>query len=737
LPPDTAGLLGIGTIADPLRQLPAAFDDSVIAITVWFNGDKSSVGRHLCIDSCTFATTGLWKWVGYNSGTRDFSPLWNGLPQQPHISGSGYCFQVFDTSSGIVDPQPTVDTASIFSIVQSDIDGDNFADFVFTGGDVGDSLMITYGRSDGLLDPHYSYGPFPKAALDVGFIDGDTLLDILARSETGIKVFRNAGSRNFADLGTTSSAGSATPGIALGYFDSDAVLDYVATPDLLAFGNGSGGFPGTATAPFTAIAVGAADFNRDFYDDVVAVVGDSAKIYLNNGSASFSRSAAVKLSHRPFDVATVFAGYDFDKDGLADFCVLTGKQDSLTALGLAHIILTNSSGGILASDTFTIAGLARSGAICDIDRDKDLDLAIINSSNNRLEVFMGNGGGDFPDSTSAQLTIGMQNLLALATGDLNRDGNPDFVSGGDSTAIIIATNGLPPTSILPDEMVVTGYGGYDLTVVNPQQFLISRHVQGVAGAAWWQTDVNHDSVRDVRTYDYNLQDGEYQFVIRPTPLVPPGSAFTMDIRVDGSHQIKSYNNYVGPFAGRLNPDDASAVDSMTFYYKVESTPSMNPPNGERTQSTRQPAFEWARLLDSTVGSYQFQLDDDYYFVSPLRDTSLSTPRYVVPIPLDTGKVYYWRVRTGVGSWSRTMAAYIGAGCCIGYTGNVNKSAGENPDLSDLSLLISYLTVTPKPTLPCLFEANINGTGAAPDLSDLSLLIAYLTVTPKPTLPNCL
>ncbi len=76
-----------------------------------------------------------------------------------------------------------------------------------------------------------------------------------------------------------------------------------------------------------------------------------------------------------------------------------------------------------------------------------------------------------------------------------------------------------------------------------------------------------------------------------------------------------------------------------------------------------------------------------------------------------------------------------ASCCTGTTGNVNESVSETPDLSDLSLLISYLTVTPRPTLPCEEEANINAL-ANIDLSDLSLLIAYLTVTPRPTLPNC-
>jgi hypothetical protein len=64
---------------------------------------------------------------------------------------------------------------------------------------------------------------------------------------------------------------------------------------------------------------------------------------------------------------------------------------------------------------------------------------------------------------------------------------------------------------------------------------------------------------------------------------------------------------------------------------------------------------------------------------------------------------------------------------------VNASGGI--DLSDLSLLIAYMTVTPKPSLICQKEANVNG-AAMIDLSDLSLLIAYLTLTPKPQLQNC-
>jgi hypothetical protein len=72
-------------------------------------------------------------------------------------------------------------------------------------------------------------------------------------------------------------------------------------------------------------------------------------------------------------------------------------------------------------------------------------------------------------------------------------------------------------------------------------------------------------------------------------------------------------------------------------------------------------------------------------------------------------------------------------CCSGTRGNVTNSG--TIDLSDLSTLIAYLSVVPRPTLPCVDAANINATDSI-DLSDLSLLISYLTFTPRPTLPAC-
>lgn len=85
------------------------------------------------------------------------------------------------------------------------------------------------------------------------------------------------------------------------------------------------------------------------------------------------------------------------------------------------------------------------------------------------------------------------------------------------------------------------------------------------------------------------------------------------------------------------------------------------------------------------------------------------------------------------AWSKSVMTTC-QNCCVGTTGDVNMSGGV--DLTDLSFLIGAI-INPPVVLPCPAEANINASPAPmPDLSDISLLIAYLTVTPRPTLPNC-
>ncbi|MFZ5980147.1 MAG: M1 family aminopeptidase [Candidatus Zixiibacteriota bacterium] len=72
----------------------------------------------------------------------------------------------------------------------------------------------------------------------------------------------------------------------------------------------------------------------------------------------------------------------------------------------------------------------------------------------------------------------------------------------------------------------------------------------------------------------------------------------------------------------------------------------------------------------------------------------------------------------------TLYVVPGPGCCIGTVGNVNCSAEETPDISDITRLIDYLYLSHDP-LCCQEEADANVSGGEPDISDITRLIDFL------------
>jgi len=75
------------------------------------------------------------------------------------------------------------------------------------------------------------------------------------------------------------------------------------------------------------------------------------------------------------------------------------------------------------------------------------------------------------------------------------------------------------------------------------------------------------------------------------------------------------------------------------------------------------------------------------------------------------------------------------GCCSGFTGNINCSVSDDPDISDITALIDFLYLSGTP-LCCAEEADVNKSGGEPDISDITALIdnLYLSHTPLPLCP---
>jgi hypothetical protein len=84
-------------------------------------------------------------------------------------------------------------------------------------------------------------------------------------------------------------------------------------------------------------------------------------------------------------------------------------------------------------------------------------------------------------------------------------------------------------------------------------------------------------------------------------------------------------------------------------------------------------------------------------------------------------------------------------CCLGRVGNANGVGGDEPTISDISVVIDALFISGDPSvIVCLAEADINQSGGvdpiASDITigDISYLIDYLFITgPSLGLPECL
>lgn len=643
----------------------------------------------------------------------------------------------------------TGDSADIFYIKAADIDGDNYTDVIYSGKNK-PGLFIAYGKSGGQFETPRDYLDITNAAFDVNFVNHDTLLDIIAHTVSETYVLLNLGSRNFSIDSFPNSGpkplpklltGSTTPSISIGFVNGDAFQDVIASPDQEMFGDGSGGFLQVNTLPFQFSSAALAKLNSDKYDDLVAAIGDSVLLFLNDGTGGFTRTASLYIGDHPFTDVAIKAGVDFNGDNNSDFAVVTSTPSNVNQDSYLYVGMGDGAGHLLSSTEIGLSGMATNLTLSDVDRNNSLDISVALAASHRLEVLLNDGTGHF--GTIKYMALGdTSNLFsALVAGDFNRDGNPDFVSGGQNGTIVVANNQLPPAATLQDEMITTGYNGVSITVINPQGFVISSQKTTVAGAADWTFDIDGDGKLDSRSYDYNLEYGEYTIIIKPDTTAGGSTSFTQDIRIDGAQNAFPFVDYGASTGASPNTfAPATVPESLVFYYTVEPISSIQPPNGVPVNMSR-PVFDWSRLVSGLPGgtTYEFQCDRFYDFRSPIYDiTGLTVPQFQPVQQLGADSVFYWRFRsfngTSYSAYSRTFAAYLLGSCCVINGANLNLD--DVVDLRDLSLLVAYLTGHPV-NLPCPNGPTLGRAVAPLSLIDLARIVTYLTQGPAAAnIPPC-
>lgn len=139
-----------------------------------------------------------------------------------------------------------------------------------------------------------------------------------------------------------------------------------------------------------------------------------------------------------------------------------------------------------------------------------------------------------------------------------------------------------------------------------------------------------------------------------------------------------------------------------------------------------PEFLWRQATNLTLGyppSYTLEIaiDSSFRFKEVIQDISDTT--YGYPDSLTFGTHYWWRVSAS----SQCDQLVVGDSVLDFWTwklGDLNHS--HNVDLTDLSLLIGYLTLTPRPAINPKMVGDLTG-DCRIDLSDLSKMVGYLTL----------
>lgn len=334
----------------------------------------------------------------------------------------------------------------IAPIAAGDYDGDGIIDWAGATR----NNTVTLFLSDGLggFAPREPILALAASTLELVASDftGDTVDDLIVRTAGSVTLYRNDGTGLFS-LDAILTLADVSDFIA-GYVDGDGVLDLVVARSshsevLVYLGNGSGGFglpPAHRIGSLNGLqGIAGGRFNADGNLDLAlsSTVTDDVTIYFGTGTGAFTIDPGD--SYFVYDNPRNIVTADMDQDGALDLVVVS------TAVDAVEVFRGTGPGGfhrVPQLDVLLDPGVGGPVAIGDFTGDGIPDIAVTHFAPSRVTLLAGDGTGDI--AVEAKLTAGFSSPWFIAAGDFDNSGVTDLIvnnSGRSTFDVLFALGG--------------------------------------------------------------------------------------------------------------------------------------------------------------------------------------------------------------------------------------------------------------------------------------------------------
>jgi hypothetical protein len=282
----------------------------------------------------------------------------------------------------------------------------------------------------------------------IGDLNSDLRLDIVYADGmySHVGVLLGSGNGTFENLTQYTTILNSEPWyVTLGYYNSDDFLDISVGNSLdssisifLGTGNGSFGTINTLSTGYESIpwSVMFGDFDNDGQQDIVVANDGSYNImiffvYFNADFENETSYTTGSGSH-PYSVSVG----DLDNDGQLDVVVANSGNDNI------ELMFDYKQGTFMSRTIFSTGRGSHPQCviIADFNKDHLLDIAVVNSWDNNINVFLGFGNGSF--DTKTEYSTGSGSFPnSIAAGDFNEDSRMDIVianQGTNDVAVFLA-----------------------------------------------------------------------------------------------------------------------------------------------------------------------------------------------------------------------------------------------------------------------------------------------------------